>query len=97
MVSRVVFCALICSLSFGKVFSEDEAMNILYASDEGYAIPTCVSIASILANCPSENKLNIIVVDTGMSEKSRKAIENLKKRSALWHVRRKTQRIIRKK
>jgi len=66
-------------LSFGKVLSEDEAMNILYASDDGYAIPTCVSIASILANCPSENKLNIIIVDTGMSEKSRKAIENLKK------------------
>ena len=67
------------ALCISSVYAKDEAMNICYASDEGYAIPTCVSIASILANCPSENKLNILVVDTGLSEKSKKAIENLKK------------------
>ena len=78
MISRVVVCALISSVFFGKTLAENEAMNICYASDEGYAIPTCVSIASILANCP-DAKLNILVIDTGLSEKSKKAIENLKK------------------
>ena len=64
------------ALCVSSVYAED--MNICYASDEGYAIPTCVSIASILANCP-DGKLNILVIDTGLSEKSKKAIENLKK------------------
>lgn len=53
-------------------------MNIFYATDEGYAKPTCVSLASVLANITDNERLHVYIVDSGMSQMSIRKINNLK-------------------
>lgn len=57
---------------------KNNEINVFYAANERYAIPTCVSIASILKNSNESDKIHIFVYDFGLSENSKCAIERLK-------------------
>lgn len=54
-------------------------MNIFFASNDAYAMQTCVSIASLLKNYKSNERLHVFVYDFGLSDENRRAIEHLKK------------------
>ena len=59
---------------------ENNDVHIFYCADDGNAMPTCVSIASVLENAGDE-KINIHIVsfqDNKMSEQNIKKIEALK-------------------
>ncbi|MCX4276034.1 MAG: glycosyltransferase family 8 protein [Candidatus Gastranaerophilales bacterium] len=54
-------------------------MNIFFSSDDNYARHLTVSIASILYNADKNDKFNFYILDGGISDKSKKYIEKLKK------------------
>lgn len=52
-------------------------MNIVYTFDDGYSAIAAVSICSLLTNNNKTEELRIYIVDCGISEENRTAIENL--------------------
>lgn len=67
-------------LSLCNVFSMSQRpdVHVFYASDEGFSVPTCVSIASMMKNLPENENAHVYVINTGMSEQSISNIKNLK-------------------
>lgn len=50
---------------------------VAVAADEGYALPLATTISSVLANLDPKHRLRLVVVDGGISERSRRRIERV--------------------
>ena len=50
-------------------------INVAYITDENYAMPTCVSIVSLVANKHEDTELDIYVLANNVSERRKKAIK----------------------
>lgn len=63
----------------GAYLSDENAitLNFLYQSSDAYALPTGVSIASLLENNQGIDEINIFIVSDGISERNLKNIENV--------------------
>jgi lipopolysaccharide biosynthesis glycosyltransferase len=79
-----LFSALLCcceNKEKEKVNTATE-MNVFLCADDGNAMPTCVTIASLLSNTPKEKKLSIYLVyfsKTQMSKENKDKIISMKK------------------
>ncbi|MBD5405195.1 glycosyltransferase [bacterium] len=63
-------------LPFASKYFPQE-MNVVFASDDNYAEPLCVAIASILKNSPNKDRFNFYILDCGISDLNKKNIESL--------------------
>ena len=52
-------------------------MNIVYSTSESYAEPTAISMYSLLANNNCCEVLNLFIIESGLSDKSRKIITDI--------------------
>lgn len=52
-------------------------MNVVYTFDDGYSIVTAVSMVSLLENNKDVQKLELYIVDCGISDKHKKNFKNL--------------------
>ena len=69
------FLLLLVLLAFQAVASD---IHICYVSDDNYALPTRVSLNSLLKHSDPSDHLNIHIVDFGIAQENKFAIENLK-------------------
>lgn len=63
-----------------------DCKNIVYITDENYAMPTVVSIISLIANNSFGNLYKVYVLENGISEYTKKIIESLGDLNITCHV-----------
>ena len=59
------------------MISDSSIINIVYITDEGFSMPTTVSIASLICNSKKDNKIRIYVFCDGLTEEDKKRILEL--------------------
>lgn len=73
---KFLYALLIClftQMSFASL------MHIVFSSDRNFGRPTCITIASILANAASDDEFYFYVIDSGIDEKDKKDISDLQR------------------
>lgn len=56
-----------------------ESINIVYITDEGYAMPTCVSMLSLIMNMDKDDRVNIFVICDSLSKKAKECFLSLRR------------------
>lgn len=73
---KFLYVLLIC-LSTQVSFASP--MHIVFSSDRNFGRPTCITIASILANAASDDEFCFYVIDFGIDEKDKEDISDLQR------------------
>ena len=61
------------------ILNYDESVVVVCASDDNYAMPLAVTLCSAVKNFKSHRKLDIFIIDGGISDKNKSKIH--------WHQR----------
>ena len=64
-------------------FEMDEAINIVFICDDGYALPTTVAITSIIHNKNNDTAININIIGRSLNKTNREIIDQIKAKNVI--------------